>query len=76
MVKPPVGGSVKREVAGAVSGVACFWATSLEKIIGGVTAIISFPLERMDAAVCRVEVCYPFCRRPGRAYLLVMSPKS
>jgi hypothetical protein len=30
------------EVAGAVSGVACFWATSLEKIIGGVIAIISF----------------------------------
>jgi hypothetical protein len=23
------------------SGVACFWATSLEKIIGGVTAIVS-----------------------------------
>jgi hypothetical protein len=33
---------VVREVAGAVSGVACFWATSLEKIIGGVIAIISF----------------------------------
>jgi hypothetical protein len=32
----------------------------LEKIIGGVTAIISFPPERMDAAVCRAEVCYPF----------------
>src|SRR6516225_1709285 len=31
-----------REVAGAVSGVACFWATSLEKIFGGVIAIISF----------------------------------
>jgi len=26
----------------AGKGVACFWATSLEKIIGGVTAIISF----------------------------------
>ena len=33
---------VVREVAGAVSGVACFWATSLEKIFGGVIAIISF----------------------------------
>ena len=33
---------VVRGVAGAVSGVACFWATSLEKIIGGVIAIISF----------------------------------
>jgi len=32
---------VVREVAGAVSGVACFWATSLEKIIDGVTAIVS-----------------------------------
>ena len=29
-------------VAGAVNGVACFWATSLEEIIGGVIAIISF----------------------------------
>src|SRR6516162_11273750 len=33
---------VLRGVAGAVSGVACFWATSLEEIIGGVIAIISF----------------------------------
>jgi len=33
---------VVREVAGAVSGVACFWATSLEEIIGGVTAIVSY----------------------------------
>ena len=33
---------VVREVAGAVSGVACFCATSLEKIFGGVIAIISF----------------------------------
>src|SRR5215831_14620336 len=33
---------VVREVAGAVSGAACFWATSLEEIIGGVIAIISF----------------------------------
>jgi len=33
---------VVREIAGAVSGVACFWATSLEKISGGVIAIISF----------------------------------
>src|SRR5262245_2423219 len=28
--------------SGAVNGVACFWATSLEKIFGGVIAIISF----------------------------------
>src|SRR5262245_44330826 len=33
---------VVRGVAGAVSGVACLWATSLEKIFGGVIAIISF----------------------------------
>jgi hypothetical protein len=33
---------VVRGVAGAVSGVACLWATSSEKIFGGVIAIISF----------------------------------
>ena len=33
---------VVRGVAGAVSGVALFWATSLEKIFGGVIAIILF----------------------------------
>ena len=31
----------------------------MEKIFDGVIAIISFP-GRMDAAVCRAEVCYPF----------------
>ena len=36
-----------------------FWATSLEKIFGGVPP-------RMDAAVCRAEVCYPFGREHGR----------
>jgi ABC transporter substrate binding protein len=36
----------------------------LAKIIGGVTALISF---LMDAAVsCRTEVCYPFGRKHGR----------
>ena len=50
----------------ARKGVACFLATSLEKIIGGVTALISFSL-LMDAAVsCRTEVCYPFWRKRGR----------
>src|SRR6516225_12485400 len=53
------------EVAGAVSGVACFWATSLKKIFGGVIAIISFR-PGMDAAVCRAVVCYPFGREHGR----------
>jgi len=24
------------------------------------------PPRRMDAAVCRAEVCYPFCRKHGR----------
>ena len=38
---------------------ACFWATSLEKIFGGVPP-------RMDAAVCRAEVCYPFGGKHGR----------
>jgi hypothetical protein len=33
-----------RRVAGAVSGVACFGLPPLEKITGGVTAIISFRL--------------------------------
>ena len=47
--------------SGAVSGVACFWATSLEEIIGGVIAVISF----MDAAVYRAEVCYPFSGKHG-----------
>ena len=45
---------------------ACFRATSLEKIFGGVIAIISVPPGRMDAAVCRAEVCYPFGREHGR----------
>ena len=39
---------------------ACFWATSLEKIFGGVIAIISF---RPGG---RAEVCYPFGRKHGR----------
>jgi putative tryptophan/tyrosine transport system substrate-binding protein len=49
-----------------------FWATSLEKIIGGVIALISFRLtwdvgRGMDAAVsCRSEVGYPFGRKHGR----------
>src|SRR5215471_3634034 len=56
------------------NGVACLWATSLEKIFGGVIAIISFrPGGWMQQS--SGEVCYPFGRRPGRAYLLVMSPK-
>jgi hypothetical protein len=45
------------------SGVAYFWATSLEKIFGGVIAIISF---RPGGTVCGAEVCYPFGRKHGR----------
>ena len=44
---------------------ACFWATSLEKIFGGVIAIISFRPGGW-AAVCRAEVCYSFGREHGR----------
>ena len=45
---------------------ACLWATSLEKIFGGAIAIHLVPPRRMDAAVCRAEVCYPFGREHGR----------
>src|SRR5262245_28358461 len=49
-----------RQVAGGEWG-GLFWATSLGKIIGSVTALISFRLcSGMDAAACRAEVCYPF----------------
>src|SRR6516162_644201 len=48
------------------NGVACLWATSLEKIFGGAIAIHLVPPRRMDAAVCRAEVCYPFGREHGR----------
>jgi len=37
---------VLRGIAGAVSGVACFLSTSLEKIIGGVTVIVRSRLKR------------------------------
>src|SRR5215470_13753591 len=51
------------------NGVACFWATSLEKIFGGVIAIISFRLRGMDAAVsCRSEACYLSGRKRGRSW--------
>src|SRR5215467_9963106 len=47
------------------NGVACFWATSLEKIFGGVIAIISFrPGGWMQQSAA--EVCYPFGREHGR----------
>src|SRR5262245_7331875 len=43
-----------------------FWATSLEKIIGGVTAIVSFRPEGWMQQSARAEVCYPFGREHGR----------
>jgi ABC-type uncharacterized transport system substrate-binding protein len=46
--------------------VACFGLPPWKKIIGGVTALISFRPRRVDAAVCRAEVCYPFGRKHGR----------
>src|SRR5215813_10113934 len=45
-----------------------FWATSLEKIFGGVDRII--PPWRMDAAVCRAEVCYPLGREHERHWAM------
>src|SRR5262249_4690878 len=48
------------------NGVACFWATSLEKIIGGVTAIVSYRPGGWMQQSARAEVCYPFCRKHGK----------
>ena len=64
MVKPPGRGEIALKLFLAVrrswrkNGVACFWATSLEEIIGGVTAIISFrPGGRMQkSAVPRYAI--------------------
>src|SRR6516164_8798015 len=48
------------------NGVACFWATSLEKNFRRRNRDHLIPPRRMDAAVCRAEVCYPFGREHGR----------
>src|SRR5262249_36951743 len=55
-----------RGVAGAVSGVACFWATSLGKNFWRRDRDHLVPPRRTDAAVCCAEVCYPFGRKYGR----------
>src|SRR5262245_22051922 len=47
------------------NGVACFWATSLEEIIGGVTAIVSYRPGGWISAVCRTKACYPVGRSTG-----------
>jgi len=45
--------------------VACFWATSLKKIIGGVIAIIR--TAQVDGcSSLPAEVCYPFGGKHGR----------
>ena len=48
--------AVRRSCRG--NGVACFWVTSLEEIIGGVTAIISFRaggwMQQSAAARCAI----------------------
>ena len=43
-----------------------FWATSLEKNFQRRDRDHLVPPRRMDAAVCRAEVCYPFGREHGR----------
>src|SRR5262249_34146675 len=47
------------------NGVACFWLTSLEEIIGGARDHLD-PPRGMDAAICCAEVCYPFGRKRRR----------
>ena len=56
---------VVREVAGAVSGVALFWATSLEKIFGGVIAIILFRPGGWMQQSAVPRVCYPLGGKHG-----------
>ena len=43
----------------------CFWATFLEKNIGGVIALISLRLT-WDGYSCRSEACYPSGQKHGR----------
>jgi hypothetical protein len=47
------------------SGVACFWATSLEEIIGGVIAIISFRPGGWMQQSAVPRVCYPLGGKHG-----------
>ena len=56
---------VLREVAGPEMG-GLFWATSLEKIIGGVTAIVSYAQVDRCSSLLRSEACYPPSRKHGR----------
>src|SRR5215831_3827385 len=43
-----------------------FWATSFGKNFRRRDRDHLVPPRRMDAAVCRAEMCYPFCRKHGR----------
>ena len=45
---------------------ACFWITSFEKNFRRRDRDHVVPPRRMDAAVCRAEVCYSFGREHGR----------
>ena len=49
------------------NGVACFWATSLKKNIGGEIALISFRLTG-DGVSCSSEACYPSGRKHGGSW--------
>src|SRR5262249_15121242 len=51
----------------AGNGVACFWATSLEKNYRRRDRDRLVPPRRGDAAVWRAEVCYPFGPQHGKA---------
>src|SRR5262249_1793102 len=48
------------------NGVACFWATSFGKNYRRRDRDHLIPPRRMDAAVCRAEVCYAFGRKHRR----------
>src|SRR5215831_14583101 len=56
--------AVRRSWRGKWGGL--FWATSLGKNFRRCDRDRLVPPRWMDAAVCRAEVCYPFCRRHGR----------
>src|SRR5262249_51694318 len=47
------------------NGVACFWSISLEKNFRRRDRDHLIPPRKMDAAVCRAEVCYPLAGPPG-----------
>ena len=63
-----ISGSVRKVLAGEVGGLFLgyllgknFWRRDRDHII---------PPRRMDAAVCRAEMCYPFGRKHGRHWAM------